>query len=190
MTTQGTFVPLVLLPGEVRPVTIDGQNFHVVFSPADIEIKYPGGEWGAWGQGTGIGDIPGGGTFARLEVRNPTLGTVNVVLYIGGPRFNDSRSNVIEPKTAGVPAALSSLAGSTGHTATGVPNGKQIRRKAIVATNKDQNLDLELRDAAGGVLLTIFPRTSITLPISEHVVFWNPHGSPVSCNFSEIWWTL
>lgn len=190
MTTQGTFVPLTLAPGEVRPVTIDGKNFHVVFSPADIEIKYPGGEFGSWGQGTGIGELENGGTFSRLEVRNPNLGTVNIVLWIGGPRFHDSRSNVIEPKTTGVAAPVISLAATTGYTLPGVPSGKQIRRKAVCVTNRDQNLDLELRDSNGGVLLTVLPRWSITLPISEAVEFFNPNSSPVSCNLSEIWWSL
>lgn len=183
-------VKIDIAPGAVQPVNIKGRNFYVVFAPVDIEIKRPGSEWATYPQGTGLDTQADGTEFERLEVRNPSAGTITVVLWIGGPLFRDSRSAIIEPRTEIAAWSSNQLAATTGSTLNGVPTGRRIRRKCIQVTNLDANLNLQIRDAAGHVGLTIFPSTSITLPISESVEVYNPNGSPVSCSISEIWWTL
>lgn len=183
-------VKIDIAPGAVQPVNIKGRNFYVVFSPVDIEIKRPGSEWATYPHGTGLDTLGDGGEFERLEVRNPSVGTITVVLWIGGPLFRDSRAAIIEPRTEIDAWSSNQLAATTGQTFSGLPSGLRIRRKCIQVTNLDANLNLQIRDAAGHVGLTIFPSTSITLPISESVEVYNPNGSPVSCSISEIWWTL
>lgn len=175
--------------GQVAPILATGRNFYVVFAPVDIEIKRPGSEFVLYPQGTGLDEIPGDG-FDRLEVRNPSLGEITVVLYIGGPLYRDSRSAIIEPKTTGVPHATTTLPANDFVLLNGIPTGLRIRRKAVLLTNKDQTLNLEIRDTAGNAIVTVFPQMSYTLPISEGVRCHNPNGSPVSCNIAEIWWTL
>lgn len=190
MSTQGTFVTISLAPGAVKPVIGEARNFHVLYSPVDVEIKYPGGEFCAFPQGTGLASFPNDATFRRLELRNPSLGTITVVLWLGGPVLTDSRSAVIEPKTIPVAQNISTLAASANLDLDGIPSGLLIRRKALQVTNLDPNLNLQVRDASGYVVLTVFPQTSITLPISEWVSVHNDNGSPVALNVSEIWWTL
>ncbi|HYC70009.1 MAG TPA: hypothetical protein VEB66_02310 [Opitutaceae bacterium] len=168
----------------------EGRNFWVVFCPVEIEIRVPGGEFETYSQGTGLNDLPDGGKFARLDVRNPSAGEVTVVLYVGGPLYRDARSALIEPKTVGVAHATISLNATSGVTLTGVPTGLRIRRKSVQLTNLDAVLNLQIRDAGGGVLATVFPEQTYTLPISEQVECYNPNGSAVACNISEIWWTL
>lgn len=189
-TTQGRFVPLNLGPGEVVPVIGEGRNFHVVFSPVEIEIKWPGGEFSAFPQGLGISDLPDGATFSRLEVKNPSAGYITVRLYIGGASLTDSRADVMEPKTVAVGQPAATLAGSGNLNLDGIPTGLRLRRKCVQVTNLDANLNLQLRDVSGNVVLSVFPQTSITLPISEFVQVHNPNGSPLALNVSEIWWTL
>ncbi|MGH8016972.1 MAG: hypothetical protein ACREIA_01570 [Opitutaceae bacterium] len=63
-----------------------------------------------------------------------------------------------------------------------------LQRRSIIVSNKDPNNALELRDADDHVILTVFPETSITLPISGSVEIYNPGASAVALNVSELWW--
>ncbi len=190
MSTISFFAKISIAAGAVQPINVEGRNFHVVFAPVDLEIKRAGGEFGIYPQGTGSEDMPNGETFRRLEVKNTSLGDIFVTIYIGGPQYRDSRSAIIEPKTRGVAHATVSLATVTGVTLTGIPSGNQVRRKAVTVTNLDPTLSLQIRDSAAGVLLTVFPETSITLPISEGVQIYNANGAAVALNISEIWWEV
>jgi hypothetical protein len=183
-------VRITIPAGGVIPVLEEGSNFYVVFAPVDIEIARPGTGFVLYPQGTGLDVLPEGGKFKRLEVRNPSAGEITVLLYIGGPLFRDSRSAIIEPRTEGVAHGTTSLSGTTGVTLNGVPSGLRIRRKAVLVTNLDANLRLQLRDSSGGVIATVFPEQTYTLPISETVQAYNPNGSTIACNIAEIWWTL
>lgn len=184
------FSTLEIPAGRVIPINAAGRNFYVVYSPVDLEIALNGSEFAVYGQGAGLDDMPEGRTFKRLEVRNPSAASILVKIYIGGPLYRDSRYAVIEPNTIADGWSGTQLAATTGQSFPGTPAGLRVRRKAIVATNRDANLNLQIRDAAGHTILTIFPETSITLPISGEVEFYNPNGSPVACDFSEIWWTV
>ena len=184
------FTTISIPAGAVIPINAEGSNFHVVYAAADIQIKWTGGEFGTYQQGAGMDLLPNGMTFRRLEVRNPNAGTILVTIYVGGPLYRDSRANVIEPKTRAIGWAGTQIDATDGETFAGTPSGLLIRRKSIQVTNLDTSLDLQIRDGDGNVVLTVFPRTSITLPISEEIEVYNQNGSAVACNISEIWWTL
>lgn len=188
--TQSKAVTLIIAAGAIAPINAEGENFHVVFSPVDLAIKFPGGEFVLHPQGSGVDNLPGGQTFKRLEVRNPSLGEITAVVYIGGPLYRDNRSAIIEPKTEFAAQASATLAAATGVTLSGLPTGFRIRRKSIQVTNLDPNLTLQVRDSAGQVGLTVFASTSIILPISEAVEIYNANGAAQALNISEIWWTL
>ena len=190
MSVNARTTRLTIASGAVEPLVGEGRNFHVVFSPVDLEIKWAGSEWVTYQQGTGIEDFPEGGTFKRLEVRNPSSGEITVVIYTGGPVFRDNRSALMEPRTEVDAWSSNSLAAGTGQTFTGVPSGLRLRRKAINVTNLDPSANLQIRDAAGHIGLTVFPSTSITLPISEAVTVHNATAGAIACSLSEIWWTL
>lgn len=191
MSFQGSFTTLKIAAGKTEPVNAEGVNFHIVFAPVPIEVRWDnGGEFGIYEQGAGIKDIPAGGTFRRLEVRNPSLGEITVIVYVGGPAYSDSRHAIIEPRTEYAAWSGTQLNATTGQTFSGVPTGLRIRRKAIQITNLDATLNLQVRDTAGNVGLIVFPETSITLPISEAVEIYNANGAAVACHVSEIFWAL
>lgn len=184
------FTTIEIPAGRVIPINAEGRNFYVVYSPVDLEIAMNGTEFAVYGQGAGLDNLPNGLTFSRLEVRNNSAAAILVKIYIGGPLYRDSRYAVIEPNTIADGWSGTQLAATTGQSFPGTPAGLRVRRKAIVATNRDANLDLQIRDSDGHTILTIFPQTSITLPISGPVEFYNQNGSPVACDFAEIWWTV
>ncbi len=192
MNSQSQTIVKIIAAGGIEAINNEGRNFHVVFAPVDIQIKTPGGEFVTYPQGTGADDMPDNGTFKRLEVRNPSLGQITVVIYVGGPLYRDNRSAVIEPKTevAAQAPGVRVIANATGVVFTGIPTGLRIRRKSIQVSNLDPALNLQVRDAAGNVALTVFAATSITLPISEYVQIWNASGGNIASSLSEIWWTL
>lgn len=184
------FSTLRIPAGRVESINAEGRNFYVVYSPVDLEIKWNGAEFAIYGQGAGIEDMPDGQTFKRLEVRNPSAADIIVKIYIGGPLYRDSRFAVIEPQTLADGWSGTQLAATTGVIFDGIPAGIRVRRKCLQVTNLDANLLLQLRDADGHVVLSVFPETSITLPISGPVEVYNQNGSPVACNISEIWWAV
>lgn len=190
MNSQAKTVTLSIAPGAIESINGQGENFHIVFAPVDIQIKWPGGEFVTYPQGSGVDNLKAGQTFGRLEVRNPSTGTITVLIYVGGPLYRDNRSALIEPRTELDAWSSNSLASATGQAFDGIPTGLRMRRKAINVTNLDPALNLQVRDAAGHIGLTIFAQTSVTLPISEAVTIHNATGSAIACSISEIWWTL
>ena len=190
MNTKGSFVTQVIKTGEIAPIVQSGENFHVVFSPVDLYIRKAGGEFGVYPQGGGLGNSDGNESFKRLEVRNPSLGDITVVIYIGGPEYRDSRSNIIEPDTVAIGQDITTIPATSELILPGIPYGSLIRRKAIQVSNLDANLLLSIRDASGFVVLWVFPLTSVTLPISKRVKVVNTLGSDIAASVSEIWWTL
>lgn len=190
MISQAKTVTLSIAPGAIESIHGQGENFHLVFAPVDMQLKWPGGEFVTYPQGAGVDNLPGGQSFNRLEVRNPSTGTITVVVYVGGPLYRDNRSALIEPRTELDAWANNSLAAGTGQNFSGVPTGLRMRRKAINVTNLDASGNLQVRDAAGHIGLTVFPQTSITLPISESVTIHNATAGAIACSISEIWWTL
>lgn len=174
----------------IRVIESPGDTFFVVQSAVVLQIRWFGVDFAEYAQGQGEDLKPAGASFKRLEIRNPTATPQNVVIYAGFSRFLDQRFAVIEPKTVFAPWTGTQLAATTGQAFSGVASGRQIRRKSIQVTNLDANLRLQLRDAAGNVGLSIFPETSITLPISEFVEVYNQNGTPLACNISEIWWSV
>lgn len=185
---------LTIAAGKTEPINAAGNFFHVIFSAVDVEIAPRGGsvgtrEFSTYGQGTGL-DLRGK-TFGRLEVRNPSLGAITVKIFVGDDEgFRDARAALIEPDVECAANGTNPIAATTAVSLDGIPTGLRIRRKALLVTNLDQNLDLQVRTSAGAVIATVFPRQTYTLPISRGVQVYNPNGSAVACNIAELWWSL
>lgn len=181
---------LTIAAGGIQPINAEGRNFWVIRSAVDLQIRTGGGEFALYGQGTGLDTLPESEMFRRLEIRNPSIGEITVEIYIGGPLYRDSRSSVMEPRTEFDGQAANSINAATGLTLPGVPSGSRIRRKSIQVTNLDPNSNLQIRDSAAHVGVTVFANTSITLPVSESVEIFNPNGAAVALSVSEIWWIV
>lgn len=196
MSALSQFFTLRLSPGQIDSVNAEGTNFWIVFAPVPVQIMYPGGEFGIYEQGSGLDNLPNGETFKRLTVRNPSLGAIAVVIYVGGPLYRDSRLSIMEMRTRLAAWSDTQLLAAETATFNGVTPADggnagyiDLKRQSILVTNLDQLLNLEILDAAGTACGVIFPSKQIILPVSEGITIKNANGSAVSCFIAEIWST-
>lgn len=145
--------------------------------------------------------------FEALEVENFSASTIIIILFAGFGDYIDKRTTIannrlssilptFEPDTQlvaveqpGSPGVgLTTLAASSSIALTGVPNALQLRRKAVVISNNDQAAVLLVDDQTNKIAMSIQPKTEITLPVSQGIRIRNDTGSPIPCNFAEIWW--
>ncbi len=188
------FARLNLKPGEVQPINAQGSNFWIVFAPCSIALKYPGGEFGAYEQGTGLDNLPDGGTFARLEIRNPSLSTITVIVYIGGPLYRDSRLSVLEARTRLAAWPQTQLAGNTAAAFDGLAPADggdvtyiDVKRQSLVICNLDPASPLLVRNKAHTPCAAVLPQTEQILPVSEYLEIFNATANPIACYITEIW---
>lgn len=182
-----------IAPGQTWAFNCKGDYFAVVFAPVDLIIRTfgskAGGDPDLYSQGDSM-ELPPGDSFTRVEVKNPSAtATATVLIYAGFGRYVQRRQAVVEPPTEFVGWAPGTLAATTGVTFTGLPAGNLFRRKCIQISNEDPNLDIYIRDSSNRVGLTVYARTSVTLPISQSVNVYNFNGVAVSVRISEIWWS-
>lgn len=195
---------LILQPAgqaeSIQQVPQAGVRFYIVESDSDSEIgiKTSRTQEEFFTVGTGK-EFREDQFFTGLEVRNLSSAVVTIILFAGFGDYVDRRTTIvgnrltsilptIEAKTKPVGGQFTSINPNSTITLTGIPGAGQIRRKAIVVSNNDANLSLQIRDAAGNPLNTIQPASSHILPISEEVQIHNPNPSAVSLTYGEIWW--
>lgn len=195
---------LVLAAGAVQRIPGQGTAFYITDSDnlGFLEIQTDTTSFEKYQIGTGKKFED---TFDSITVKNPTVDVVTVTIWVGFGDYVDRRTNIllnrlasilpiIEPNTEALEAATTPTANQldAGDTLAlpGTPGAGQLRRKAILVTNLDANLNLEILDGNGDKILTVFPRTNITLPISEACSVHNANGSNIACNIAEIWWNL
>ncbi len=195
---QPQFGTLRLGPGAVDSFNAEGTNFWIIFSPVPVQVLYPNGEFGIFAQGTGLDDIPGGGTFKRLTIRNPSLGSIIVMVYVGGPLYRDSRLSVMEAPTRFTGRATQTLAATGGagdhvdldgiNPLNPVPAGLiDLKRQSVLITNNDLAAFIEVIDVDGNVGARVLPSKQIILSVSEFIRISNPNALAISCQIAEIW---
>ncbi len=194
MISTSSFATLKLGPGAVDSINAAGQNFWVVFAPVPIQVMYPGTEWGFFEQGTGLDNLPGDQSFPRLTVRNPSLGAITIVIYVGGPLYRDSRLSVMSTRTRLAGWNLETMAGNAHLDLDGItpltapPAGViDLQRAHILITNNDPAQWLELVDVAGHVCGRVLATKQILLPVSDFVRIQNPVAAGISCEIAEVW---
>lgn len=186
--------------GSVQRFPQAGIRFYFVECDSDAEIAVKSDKTQAeiFTVGTGK-EFTEEQAFTALEIQNLSAAAVTVTIFAGFGDYIDKRTTivgnrlssilpVIEPKTQGAAGATNPIGAGATINLTGVPVSPQLRRKCIVVTNLDPALNIQIRDNAGGILLTVFKETSVTLPISEAVQIHNPNGAAVSISYGEIWW--
>lgn len=188
--TAAQFHELEIPANGTRTAWGEGDSFLVVESNVRLEILRDGAPFLPYEQGDRE-DLPAGISFQRLEVRNPTLIPAKVKLYSGYGRRSAQRQAVIEPRTRvearnGVLPVNTDPASVIDLSASYMPG--DIRRKSITITNVDPNNALKLCDPVGAVFQTIFPETSVILPISEGLFLKNPNAAAVAYEVGSIYW--
>lgn len=183
------FFTLTIPGGGIRPIEQPGLCFSVVTAATVVDIKWYGTDWGAYEQGDGE-DMRGTDGFKRLEIRNPTVNPVTVVIYVGDAMRVSQRVAIMEPRTRFHAWSGTDIAAGASVVFSGPHAATDLRRKAILVSNDDPALPLYVGDAAGNIGHTVLAQTSSTLPISENVTIHNPAGSAVACRIGEIWWQV
>ncbi len=190
-----------LAANEIARVPGSGTSFYIVDCDSDafVGIKTDKTSEEFFTVGTGK-SFTAEQFFGAIELRNTSASAIVVTMFIGFGDYIDHRTNivgnrlssilpVIEPKTKPLANPAVTLAAATALALSGVaPSTLYLRRKAIVVSNIDPNNNLQVRDAANIVMLTIFPQTSITLPLSESCNIFNPNVAAVALSVGEIWW--
>lgn len=176
-------------PGETWTIRHVGNAFYLVTSPVELQLRAGDTAEKAYRQGTGE-RFPGSMAFDRLEVRNPTSSTVWVRIWVGYGEYIDNRHQVVDQpcELAAVPLAGGLLAGGQDVFLSGASVGLRQQRRALVVSNLDAALRLEVLDAAGNVALLVHPGTSITLPVATAVSVRNPTGQSIQTAISEVWY--
>ena len=186
--------------GDTRQFNVPGNYFYFVENDGTLFVKTDIGASKPYQLGTGE-IVPPGSIFRFLELENKTANPIAIELYVGFGEFLDKRLNIVrerpasvqpvaEQNTEYVASATTSIGAGAGVTFTGTPGAGQLRRKAIVVSNRDTAAQLQVRDASGGPGTTVFGSTSITLPVSGEIEVFNATGGAISVYMAEIFYTL
>lgn len=186
---QSAILTLNVPAGAIVPGKAVGAFLYLVSCPVPVKIRIDGQPFIDAKQGTGL-EVGLGSAFEWFEVWNTSSTDIVVKAYVGFARYVDQRLAVVDAQTEADGWSGSSIAATTAVDFSGVGTGAHIgrQRRSFLISNADASLPLQLRDAAGHVVLIVFAGTSITLPISGFVRVYNPNPSPVAAYVGELWW--
>ncbi len=190
MKADSTLHRPIIQAGATLRIPASGRYFSVVEAPGLLGVKLDQAPESLLEQGQQLNADPED-QFSGVELRNLSDAPIRVAVWIGFTQFVDNRRSAMEAPTRFAPWTGDSLAAATGQRFPAAPaaNNRDVRRKAIVVTNEDPALSIQVRDYAGAVGHTIFAQTAVSLPISGDVEIYNANGAAVACRIAEIWWT-
>lgn len=196
---------LILAPAgttqSIQTIPQAGDRFYIVDCDTDtaVGIKTHKTQQELFTVGTGKQFTPDQ-AFQTLEIENFSADIVTLVMFSGYGDYIDKRTTIvgnrlssvlptIEPKTLPVAGATASIASGGNINLAPSITGTRLRRKAITVSNLDPNANLQIRDVGNvNVLLTIFPQTSIILPLSEACFIFNASAGAIALSYGEIYW--
>jgi len=163
-----------------------GNAFYLIECAGEVQIKTDTSPYKTYRKSTGE-NFPGDQTFQRLEIRNYGSET-KIKIWAGWGEYIDRRFELLEAptKAMGWDDANQEVPANDHIDVVPVSGDGVIRRKAVIITNLDPNENLRLEDTNGQTFMTVFPRTSITLPVSDTVRINNDTGAAISCNIGQI----
>ncbi|AHF94464.1 hypothetical protein OPIT5_16700 [Opitutaceae bacterium TAV5] len=173
---------LIIPHGQPTALNAAGKFLYVVDASGPVELKVDDMSPSILRAGQGmIFD----GTFERIELQSPEGVRMPVKLWIGFTAFIDNRQSVVPAKTRDHARADGAIGPNTKVDFAGRYEASDIQRKSILVSNLDTTLSVELLDAAGNVMLNIWPQTSIVHETSGPVSVRNPNANAVSVRISE-----
>jgi hypothetical protein len=173
------------IPGSYS-LDVLGNAFYLIDCTGEISISTDLSPFKTYRKSTGE-EFPREQAFRRLEFRNHGA-AITIRVWAGWGRYIDRRFEMVESATTarGWDASSQEIP-ATSHVDFSPPVGNGvIARKSIIVTNLDANENLQLQDTGGHTFLTVFPRTSVTLPISDTLRIANDTGSAIACNVGQI----
>ncbi len=173
-----------------------GERFYFITATGTVGVTTDKTPEKPYFQGTGE-QFPPDFWFHRLQIRNPNPYPISIIVWAGFGEYLDSRISVLEAPTKiyGVVLPGSAIPASSEVYLPGTPTNQQIQRKGFVISNMDLANSLFIMQAnlAGvGTVTTnvVFPRTSITLPITGPFVVRNDTAGAIVTYIGEIWYVL
>lgn len=165
-----------------------GESFYLIECTGELKMKTDVSPFKTYRKQCGE-KFDEGDEFTRIEVRNYGPATT-IKLWTGWGEYIDRRYELMEaPTTLKGWDAVAQEIPEMGYVDFVPQHGDGlIRRKSIIITNLDPNENLRITDTDDHTFMTVFPRTSITLPPSNTVRINNDTGAAISCNVGEIYY--
>lgn len=185
---QSTLITPRILAGQTLPLNISGRICKIVDAPASLILRVGDMPASLFKPGDGV-EFELDSEFQRVEVTNPNNYDLDAQLWIGYARHISNRLALIEPETVFVPWVGTQIAAGTGQSFPPVISIGLIRRKALIVDNQDPSLPLHVRNTSGVVGMHVRAGQVHTLPISQEVEIFNPHGAAIACSVSEVYWS-
>ena len=183
------FRKVAIKAGKKLPVNIYGSSFACTVAPSRFQMSFNDGEFFDCRQGVEW-RMPEGDFFNRLIFTADA--DTDIEFYAGSFFYHE---NVVVPviqvaKTKAVPGP-NSIAGGANVDLETTPAGLSYR-KAVVITNKDPavDLDVKVKDGAGVYQIagTVFHLQAWYLETSDNVRITNPGGAAVSVGIVELFY--
>lgn len=167
-----------------------GTAFYLIDCTGEVEVRTDSNSYKTYRKSTGE-EFPVDTAFTRLEFRNTGGSKLTVRVWAGWGKYIDRRFEMVEAVTkprgwTNWPGAAQQVPANGSVEIAPVLGGGVISRKSVLITNLDANEGLRVTDVDGNTFLTIFPRTSVTLPLSDTISLINDTGNALSCNIGEI----
>jgi len=176
-----------VVPGTYQ-IDAQGASFYLIDCTGEVEVRPDDGTFKTYRKSTGE---EFGQSFERLEFRNQGSAPITVRAWAGWGKYIDRRFEMVEAVTKARgwtdwPGPDDTVPANSSIDLPALLGGGVISRKSVLITNLDPNENLRLEDADNNTFLTIFPNTSVTLPLSDTFSIHNDTGAPISVNIGEV----
>lgn len=177
------------VPGTYQ-LDVSGVAFYLIDCTGEVEIQTDLSPFKTYRKSTGE-EFPREQAFRRLEFRNTGSAKLTIRVWAGWGKYIDRRFEMIESTTkargwSAWPGGQQEVPANSSIDLPAALGDGVISRKSVLITNLDPNENLRLEDADNNTFLTVFPRTSVTLPISDTFSIHNDTGSDISVNIGEV----
>jgi hypothetical protein len=171
-------------------LNVVGSAFYLIDCTGEVEIATESGSFKTYRKSTGE-EFPEGNSFQRLEFRNKGGSKLTIRIWAGWGKYIDRRFEMVEAVTksrgwSDWPGNPQEVPANSSIDLTPVLGGGVISRKSVLITNLDANENMRIEDAENNTFMTVFPRTTVTLPLSDTFSIHNDTGSALSVNIGEV----
>lgn len=167
-----------------------GNAFYLIDCSGEVDIRTDSNSFKTYRKSTGE-EFPRDGAFSRIEFKNEGASRLTIRVWAGWGKYIDRRFEMVEATTkargwSNWPGSVQTVPANSSIDLPAQLGGGVISRKSVLITNLDANEKMRLEDADNNTFMTIFPNTSVTLPLSDTFSIHNDTGSALSVNIGEI----
>lgn len=177
------------VPGS-KSLDAPGTSFYMIECSGEVEIRTDENPFKTYRKSTGE-EFPREQSFSRLEFRNNGSARLSIRVWAGWGRYIDQRFEMLEVATRARgwtdwPGTAQQVPANSKIDVVAELGDGIISRKSVLVTNLDANENVRIEDGQGNTFLTVFPQTSITVPVSDKIAVANDTGAALSINIGEI----